>query len=66
MYWVKISYYDDEPEIHDFQSMSEAEESFCEALSMAQDRVLGDVARIGLWRRLPDGSDKRLSCRNYD
>lgn len=65
-YFIKISYYDDEPSYAGFDSRDEAEAEFSEALEMMREKVdMGDVARIGLWQQAANGS-KRLAYRDFD
>lgn len=65
-YFIKISYYEDDPSYVGFDNREEAEAEFSEALEMMRDKVdMGDVSRIGLWQQTSKGTS-RLSYRDFD
>jgi hypothetical protein len=66
VYWVRVSYYDDESDTEEYETLDEAVSAFSDALDMDHDCVLGDVSRISYGKRDADGKSTRLGYRDFD
>jgi len=66
VYWVRVSYYDEESDTEEYETLDEAVSAYLEALDMNHDGVLGDVSRISYGKRDADGKSTRLACRDFD
>ena len=66
VYWVRVSYYDDESDTEEYVTLDEAVSAFSDTLDMNHDGVLGDVSRISYGKRDADGKSTRLATRDFD
>lgn len=66
VYWLRVSFYDDESETEECETLDEAVSAYSDALEMNRDGVLGDVSRISYGKRDADGKSTRLAARDFD
>lgn len=64
-YYVKVSFFDDQPDLENYDTRDEAGEVYSHSLELADQRVLGDVAGISYGRHLPNGKREVLASRSY-
>lgn len=64
-YYVRVTYYDDNTDVEEYQNIDEAQEAYAETVYAMQDKALGDVYSISCGKTTTDGM-KRISAVRYD
>lgn len=64
IYYVRVAFYDERPDIEEYESIEEAQEAYATALEQSADCVLGDVCTISMGN-VVDGKMKRITAKEF-
>ena len=65
IYYVRVAFYDDNPDIEEYGTLDEAQEAFSNSLDAKRDGVMGDVQLISIGKVDLDGKMKRIDAREF-